>query len=192
MIWKVNTKDKKVYLTFDDGPVPGITEWVLDTLTEYGAKATFFVVGENVQNNPDIYARIIEKGHLVGNHTFNHLNSWKYTKHEYIENVQRCNVVMNLNEQNILFRPPHGKLTPGVVSAIKKDHSIVMWDVLTGDYDPSISPEACLENSLQSTESGSIVVFHDSYKAEKKLKWVLPRYIEELSQKEYSFHSMGS
>ena len=192
LIWKIKTENKEVYLTFDDGPIPGVPDWVLDTLAEYDVKATFFVVGENVQNNPVIYSRILEEGHFVGNHTFNHLNPWKHKKSEYIKNVQRCNHVMNLKEKKRLFRPPHGKLTPGVVRTIKKDHSIIMWDVLTGDYDSSISNEGCLENSLQSTSPGSIVVFHDSYKSEKKLKWVLPRYIEDLSQKGYSFHSMAS
>ena len=190
LVWRMNTSVKKVYLTFDDGPVPGVTDWVLDVLLQFNAKATFFVVGENVSINRDLYSRILSEEHSVGNHTYNHLNAWKHNNGDYLENIDLCEREIGLNDNKSLFRPPHGKLTPGLIKEIRKNHSIIMWDVLSGDYESSISPELCLKRSLKGTSNGSIVVFHDSYKSENKLKAVLPAYLEELTNQGHSFASL--
>jgi len=190
LIWKIASNRKEVYLTFDDGPVPGITEWVLDTLDQFGAKASFFVVGDNVQKYPDLFTRMVECGHSIGNHTQNHLNAWQNNQKEFLNNIELCNRSMHGYSGKPLFRPPHGKLTPGIIRKVKSKYQIVMWDVLSGDYDPSISADSCLKKSLYHTSEGSIIVFHDSYKAEKKLKSVLPAYMRDLDSRGFSFKSL--
>ena len=173
LIWRfVDTK--KVHLTFDDGPVPEATPWVLDVLKEADIKATFFCVGENVKKYPEIYQRILDEGHAVGNHTYNHLNAWKTKSKEYLDNVELAS-----NEiDSKLFRPPYGKLSPKLSKKIEADYDIIMWDILSGDFDSNISAEKCLTNVTSKAREGSIIVFHDSKKAIDKLKFVLPRVIE--------------
>ena len=173
MIWRI-AKSDKVYLTFDDGPVPEATPWVLDVLKSKGIKVTFFCVGENVEKYPEIYHRIIEEGHSVGNHTYNHWNGWKTDNHTYRTNVSKAAGVIDSS----IFRPPYGKLSPGVVSELKSKYDIIMWDVLSGDFDASLTAEECLANVKNNAKKGSIIVFHDSIKAIKKLKIVLPQVIE--------------
>ena len=141
-IWSPLGKDKTVYLTFDDGPVPEATPWILDLLATYEMKATFFCVGDNVMKNKDIYCRIIEEGHGAGNHTFNHLNGWKTDVLSYKENIDKCHIFV----ESPLFRPPYGKLTPKQTQVVKKNYSIVMWDILSGDFDMRISPSKCIQN----------------------------------------------
>lgn len=164
---------KTVYLTFDDGPIPEATPWVLDQLQEYNAKATFFCVGENVRKYPKIYQRILDEGHTVGNHTYNHLNAWKTKKHTYLSNVEEASEVIDSK----LFRPPYGKLTPALSKKIAEDYDIIMWDILSGDFDSNISAEKCLSNVKKNAREGSIIVFHDSIKAIDKLKVVLPHVL---------------
>jgi len=177
-IWHINTDLKEVYLTFDDGPIPGLTPWVLDTLAEFNSKATFFCVGENVKNNGSIFNRIIMEGHTVGNHTYNHLNGWHTENEVYIQNIAECDKNMETN----LFRPPYGKMKPSQSSLIKSEKTIVMWDILSGDFDQSISKEKCLANVIDNYSPGSVIVFHDNIKAEEKLKFVLPAFLEHLTQ----------
>ena len=172
MMWKV-ANSKKVYLTFDDGPIPEATVWVLDLLKSKNIKATFFCVGENVTKYPEIYQRILEEGHSVGNHTYNHLNGWKTDGDRYNKNVEKASKVI----QSSLFRPPYGKLTPRLIQRLKKNYDVVMWDVLSGDFDTSLSPQDCLTNVTENAKEGSIIVFHDSIKAIDKLKVVLPEVI---------------
>ena len=190
LTWKIASNQKIVYLTFDDGPIPGVTDWVLDILNQYRAKATFFVVGENVKKYPTLFSRIVEKGHTVGNHTQNHLNAWRNKKKVFLNNIEQCDEIMDGYMRKPLFRPPHGKLTPSIIRKLKSKYDIIMWDVLSGDYNTSISDDECLKNTLKYSSDGSIVVFHDSYKAEKKLKSVLPKYIKELDSQGFSFKSL--
>ena len=182
-VWSLPNNTNSVFLTFDDGPIPEITPWVLDTLKQFNAKATFFCIGENIQKHPSIYSRTIEEGHATGNHTFNHLNGWETPLNKFIENSEMFeqikNQVKNDNSSiKNLFRPPYGKITSKQASELqKKGYTIIMWDVLSADFDTSISEEKCLHNTLKHIKSGSIVVFHDSIKAETRLKYVLPKVL---------------
>ncbi len=183
-IWAFSREEKSIYLTFDDGPIPEVTPWVLDELKKYNAKATFFCIGENVQKHPEIFQRILSEGHSVGNHTFNHLNGWKTATSEYIENVDKAEAQMGNNskfkiQDSRLFRPPYGKITSKQAKILqRKGFKIVMWDIISYDYDANTSPEKCLQNVLKNIKPGSIVVFHDSLKAEKNLRYVLPKVLE--------------
>lgn len=211
-VWAFSRKEDAIYLTFDDGPIPEVTPWVLDELKKHGAKATFFCIGENVQKHPEIFRRIIAEGHSVGNHTFNHLNGWQTEASEYIENVEKAGRQMMedgrqmtedgsrmidnskiknqqslINNQQSLFRPPYGKITSKQAKILqKKGFKIVMWDILSYDYDATVSEEKCLQNVLKNIKPGSVVVFHDSLKAEKNLRYVLPKILEVLNEKELS------
>ena len=190
LVWEIPNSDKKIYLTFDDGPIPEVTEWVLDILKTEDIKATFFCIGDNIRKHPEVYKRILSEGHQTGNHTFNHLNGWKtYTK-SYLGNFKLCETEhLKLNtEHSFLFRPPYGKIKPSQSKAIRQlGYKIIMWDVLSYDFDQSISVEKCLENVISNTEQGSIIVFHDSLKAEKNLKYALPKAIQILKNKGFVF-----
>ena len=190
LVWDIPNSDKKIYLTFDDGPIPEVTEWVLDLLKSEEIKATFFCIGDNIRKHPEVYKRILSEGHQTGNHTFNHLNGWKTNTKSYLENFKLCETErLKLNtEHSFLFRPPYGKIKPSQSKAIQQlGYKIIMWDVLSYDFDPTISAEKCLENVISNTEQGSIIVFHDSVKAEKNLKYALPKAIQILKNKGFVF-----
>lgn len=180
------TDQKDLYLTFDDGPIHGPTDFVLDTLRSFNAKGTFFCIGDNIRKHPDQFRKIIDAGHTAGNHTFNHLNGWRTSNEQYIRNIHDC---QHLIGNGNLFRPPFGRIKKSQISLLK-DHKIVMWDVLTFDYDRSLNEDKCLRGSIAGARSGSIVVFHDSIKAEKNLTYVLPRFLEHCASKGYSFKSL--
>lgn len=186
LVWSIKTTKKEVFLTFDDGPIPEVTPWVLETLKQYEAKATFFCVGDNVKKHPDIYRMIVDQGHKVGNHTMNHLNGWTNFNKTYFENIEKCNALIHSN----LFRPPYGKIKPSQISHLKNDYRIIMWDVLTKDYDASVTGEYCFEKVKKNCKPGSIIVFHDSIKAEKRLRKALPKSLEYLKQEGYTFSSI--
>lgn len=192
-IWRVPTKEKKIFLTFDDGPIPEVTPWVLSLLKEYKAKATFFCVGANIEKHPEIFRQLISEGYSIGNHTYNHLNGWKTRTREYLENVEQCKSVINSEfrihnlELKLLFRPPYGKMKRAQFSILNSEFSIIMWDVLSGDFDQTISAEKCLNNVLTKTREGSIVVFHDSLKAKNNLFFVLPKFLEHFSKEGFEF-----
>lgn len=188
-IWRKPQKEPTLYLTFDDGPIPKLTEWVLSELEKYSVLATFFCVGDNIRKYPQIFKKLLEQDHFIGNHTFNHLKGWETDLSTYLENVQLCQDA--LQNQSNLFRPPYGKMTTKQYQSVRKQYQIVMWDVLTYDFDISLSPEKCLQKSIQMTRNGSIVVFHDNLKAEKNLKYVLPRYIEHFLNQGYQFAKLG-
>lgn len=189
-IWAIPDTERTIYLTFDDGPIPDLTTWVLDTLAVFNAKATFFCVGENVSQNPDIFQRIVAEGHAVGNHTQHHINGIKADTDAYINNVAECDQVLaDQNVSTTLFRPPYGRLKPSQQRALG-DRRIIMWDVLSQDYNQNISPELILTKSIAATESGSIVVFHDNAKAEANLKYVLPKYLAHFSNLDYKFEAL--
>lgn len=182
-LWRMDKNEPAIYLTFDDGPIPELTTWVLDVLKEYNVKATFFCVGDNILKNPQIFERIKQEGHQVGNHTFNHLKGWKVTQTNYLENIEKCQVLTNTN----LFRPPYGRIKKSQYKMLAKNYKVVFWDVLTYDYDIFMTPEKCLENSIKYTRNGSIIVFHDNIKAQKNLKFALPHYIEHFLKLNYKF-----
>jgi peptidoglycan-N-acetylglucosamine deacetylase len=181
-VWKMKTEDNVVHVTFDDGPHPEITPWVLDQLDDYNAKATFFCVGENVVRYPEVYRMIIARGHAVGNHTYQHLNGWNSNDAVYLDDIAKAREVINSN----LFRPPYGKIRSRQVKKMQQRFGhqlqIIMWDVLSADFDTSFSKEQCLQNVLDHVEKGSIIVFHDSEKANENLRYVLPRVLQQLSQ----------
>ncbi len=187
-VWAFPNTKKTVYLSFDDGPIPEITPWVLDQLKKYNAKATFFCIGDNVSKHPDIFQRIISEGHAIGNHTHNHLNGWNTSLKEYVTNVEMASKLLGseLKTQKVLFRPPFGKITSSQSKALqKKGYKIIMWDVLSADFDALISEEKCLQNVLNNIEEGSIVVFHDSLKAAKNLRYSLPKVLKFIHEREW-------
>lgn len=186
-IWDIPNNEKKIYLTFDDGPIPEITEWTLAQLKTHNAKATFFCIGDNIQKHPEIFKKVIENGHAIGNHTFNHLKGWETSLEDYIENTKKCSETMvncQLNTEHCqLFRPPYGKIKPSQAKTLRKlGYKIIMWDIISMDFDQTISPEECLNNVLKNIESGSIIVFHDSVKAWKNLEYVLPKTLVFLNE----------
>jgi peptidoglycan/xylan/chitin deacetylase (PgdA/CDA1 family) len=186
-VWDLPCGEKGVYLTFDDGPIPRVTPWVLDILKDYNFKATFFCVGENVAKNKSIYHRILDDGHSVGNHTYNHLNGWFTKQEDYLENIRLADEVINSS----LFRPPYGKLRPKQSQTLKANKTIVMWDILSGDFDQNISAEDCLENVTNNYGSGSIIVFHDNIKTWEKLQIVLPSLFEHMAERGFTSHNLS-
>ncbi len=186
LIWRVNTLDRKIFLTFDDGPIPEVTPWVLDTLAAFDAKASFFCVGQNVERNPEIFDRIESEGHAVGSHTHHHLSGWATNNLDYILDIRKAARLCHSK----LFRPPYGRLRPSQVKFLKHHYQIVMWDVLSGDFDPDLSREDCLNNILKNAREGSIVVMHDSIKTFEKLKYVLPRTLEHYSSIGFRFEAL--
>jgi len=190
-VWNFSPDKKNIYLTFDDGPTPEITDWVLATLKKYDAKATFFCIGKNIEQNADIFKNIYQSGHAIGNHTFNHLNGWKTNSQDYLNSVLKTDqIIKDLLDTNDkkLFRPPYGKIkTAQTKLLIKNNYKIIMWSVLSGDFDNGIDENICLINVIKNTNNGSIIVFHDSVKAYDKLQVVLPKILEHFSNKGYSF-----
>ena len=185
-IWDIPNRENKVFLTFDDGPTPEITEWTLEQLKKYDAKATFFCIGNNIEKHPEIFKKITQEEHAIGNHTFNHLKGWETNNDEYIDNVKKCKeTISKLSTEHCqLFRPPYGKIKPSQSKILRKlGYKIIMWDVLSRDFDKTITQEECLDNVLKNVKSGSIIVFHDSVKAEQNLKYVLPKTLAFLKEK---------
>jgi peptidoglycan/xylan/chitin deacetylase (PgdA/CDA1 family) len=186
LTWDKNPGNPCIYLTFDDGPIPIVTPFVLNILQQYNAKATFFCIGDNVRKHPDVFEQVKNAGHAIGNHTFNHLNGWKTPAKTYLENTQKADALLHTH----LFRPPYGRLKRSqikLLKSVKPEINIIMWDVLSGDFDTTLSPERCLAGVLKATTSGSIVVFHDSLKARERLEYVLPRAMEVWSNAGFGF-----
>jgi peptidoglycan-N-acetylglucosamine deacetylase len=183
LVWDIPNADNKIYLTFDDGPIPDVTEWVLDVLKQYDIKATFFCLGCNAVKHPEIYSKIIKDGHVVGNHTHHHLNGWESEDKDYLNNIKKANKFLNAT----LFRPPYGRIKKSQISEVVKNYKVVMWDVLSGDFDPKTTPEKCYNNVIKNTKPGSVIVFHDSVKAEENLKYALPKAIEYLLEQGFEF-----
>lgn len=182
-IWRMPDESKTVYLTFDDGPVPVITPWVLELLQKYQIKATFFAVGENVFHYPEIFEHIMEDGHAVGNHTYHHLQGLKSDNRTYFQDIEKANKLIGSH----LFRPPHGWLKRAQYWHLSRKYKIIMWDVISCDYNRNIKKEEVLQNVLDYVRPGSIITFHDSKKAAEHLYWVLPRVIETLKAEGYEF-----
>ena len=205
-IWGFSSKQKNIYLTFDDGPTPRITDWVLDTLQKYNAGATFFCIGKNIEANPTLFNRIISDGHATGNHTYDHENGWKTCKEDYLASVLKTEKIIqklkpessnldshphNYRDSKLLFRPPYGKMKKSQSKLLMdNDYTIIMWSVLSADFDVEIDENKCLNNVIENSNNGSIVVFHDSEKAYDKLQIVLPKVLEYFNEKGYAFRKI--
>ncbi|WP_372753656.1 polysaccharide deacetylase family protein [Mariniflexile sp.] len=208
-VWDVATNDNIIYLTFDDGPTPEITNWTLKTLKTYSAKATFFCIGKNVEEYPEIFQNILADGHTIGNHTNNHLKGWKTKTNDYLENLTEAERVINkqislskihstpklvISHQSPrvnLFRPPYGQITPKLgKKLLELDYKIIMWDVLSFDWDKTVAERNCLKNVISNTKNGSIVVFHDSVKASRNMQYTLPKVLDYFSEKGFIFRSL--
>ncbi|MBC7655074.1 MAG: polysaccharide deacetylase family protein [Oligoflexus sp.] len=204
LIWNKSRDKKTIFLTFDDGPIPIVTPWVLKTLKIFNAKATFFCIGDNIVKHPEIFSQLKADGHAIGNHTYNHLKGWNTNDEDYISNFLKCQLLI----QTKLFRPPYGRIkfsqinllenqdirirmqderAEDLKSTIYQQCQIIMWDVLSGDFDNKLSPEKCLKNVIKHTKSGSIVVFHDSLKAWERIEYVLPKALDYWSNEGYQF-----
>jgi peptidoglycan/xylan/chitin deacetylase (PgdA/CDA1 family) len=185
-IWNIETRDKVIYLTFDDGPHEKITPWVMQVLEKYKAAATFFCVGENAAHHPEIIKSLLSHGHTIGNHTYNHLNGWKTDNREYYDSVMKCRELI----PSTLFRPPHGRIKRSQMQMLRSHFTLIFWSVLTGDFDPAINPAKCLNNAMINTRAGSIVVFHDSQKAWTNLKYALPAFLDHFTMQGFEFKAL--
>ena len=189
-IWEINTSEKELFLTFDDGPQPGVTDFVLDQLDKFNAKATFFCIGKNVVANKEIFERITREGHSVGNHTYTHLNGWKTDDKEYLRDIEDAKGIIHSD----LFRPPYGRITRFQLQQMNSPRfrlKVIMWSVLSGDFDPQAGKDQCYLNVASNAGPGSIIVFHDSIKAFEKLKQVLPMVLELFSERGYIFKAIA-
>jgi len=195
LLWRINTPAKELFLTFDDGPVPGPTEFVLKSLEKISAKATFFCIGDNVRKYPSLFSNVINAGHAIGNHTFHHTNGWKTNVEKYVSDVRLCRDEFQKNNvkksELKLFRPPYGRIRRNQISALH-DYKIIMWDVLSVDYNQRLSEKSCLRNTLEVVRPGSIIVFHDSLKAERNLMYALPRFLDACLIQGYTFSKIPS
>lgn len=191
LTFRIPNAANEVFVTFDDGPIPLLTPWILDCLDDFGAKASFFLVGENVLRYPELVARILNSGHKIGNHTHNHISGFKTKVADYLKNTESCQDALGHSlppGYSRIFRPPYGQISPRQAYLLKKQgYQIIMWDVLSKDYDPSVPPEACIANVLDNIESGSIIVMHDNLKAEKNIKDSLPSILSGIRQKGFGF-----
>ncbi|HTH83172.1 MAG TPA: polysaccharide deacetylase family protein [Mucilaginibacter sp.] len=192
LVWNIDQNNRCIYLTFDDGPIPIVTPFVLNILKEYNAKATFFCIGDNVRKHPDVFEQVKADGHAIGNHTYNHLKGWKTNDKTYLENFLEADKLMNSK----LFRPPYGRIKRSQIKLLKQAKpglQFIMWDVLSGDFDQELSPEKCLENVMSGVRNkSSIVLFHDSLKAFDRMKYALPKAMETWSKAGYKFKSLDS
>ena len=184
-IWRMDPNDKAVYLTFDDGPIPEVTPWVLDLWDRYAIKATFFMVGDNIRKHPEVFRRVVERGHRIGNHTFNHIQGIKFSPAKYMANAEQANIMMETN----LFRPPHGHMFWGQYLKLRQRYKIIMWDLVTRDYSKKLRGPQVLANVMRYARNGSIITFHDSLKSwsNGNLQYALPRAIDFLIEEGYAF-----
>ena len=189
LVWRKLNDSNKIYITFDDGPIPIVTDFVINTLKMYEASATFFCIGDNIRKHPEVFQRLKDEGHSIGNHTYNHLRGWATNDDIYLDNIRKCNSLV----QSDLLRPPYGRIKKSQISRVREafpDMQIIMWDVLSGDFDQKLSPEKCLQNVIKHTRPGAIIVFHDSLKAFDRLEYVLPRALKFWKEKGYVFEKL--
>ncbi len=192
LVWRMPATEKVLYLTFDDGPVPGPTDFALEVLARNNISATFFCIGDNIRKHPGLFARAVDAGHAIGNHTVNHVNGWKTNADSYLSNTRAFDTIAGeagLHQPVKLFRPPYGRITRRQISLLK-DYSIVMWDVLSQDYNQTLSAEDCLSRTINACRPGSIIVFHDSYKAQRNMEYALPRLIDHFSSQGFVFSKL--
>ena len=187
LVWNIPTKEKELYLTFDDGPQEAATPFVLDQLKLYNAKATFFCVGKNVKAHPKIYERILDEGHTVGNHTFNHLNGWTTSNKKYVHDIAEASKYIDSK----LFRPPYGKISPFVSKLLRSmNFKIIMWEIVSGDFDTTLTPQKCSEHVVLYSRPGSIIVFHDSANARERMQFALPKCLRYFSEQGFYFRAI--
>ena len=184
IIWRQKNYQNNIWLTFDDGPTPKVTPFILNTLKEENVKATFFLVGEQIERQPDLYNQIISDGHVIANHSYSHINSWKSNTLDYLNDIEKCQKLMPKNK---LFRPPYGKISALQIRRLKKKYKIILWDVLSWDFSLSIAPSKVKRNVMKNTKQGSIIVFHNNQKSFQNLTSILKETIQELKQKGFSF-----
>jgi len=184
IIWRQKNYQNNIWLTFDDGPTPKVTPFILNTLKEEKVKATFFLVGEQIERQPDLYNQIISDGHVIANHSYSHINSWKSNNLDYLNDIEKCQKLMPKNK---LFRPPYGKISALQIRRLKKKYKIILWDVLSWDFSLSIAPSKVKRNVMKNTKQGSIIVFHNNQKSFQNLTSILKETIQELKQKGFSF-----
>jgi peptidoglycan-N-acetylglucosamine deacetylase len=184
IIWRQKNYQNNIWLTFDDGPTPKVTPFILNTLKEEKVKATFFLVGEQIERQPDLYNQIISDGHVIANHSYSHINSWKSNNLDYLNDIEKCQQLMPKNK---LFRPPYGKISALQIRRLKKKYKIILWDVLSWDFSLSIAPSKVKRNVMENTKQGSIIVFHNNQKSFQNLTSILKETIQELKQKGFSF-----
>lgn len=184
-IWRMDPNEKSVYLTFDDGPIPEVTPWVLELLDKHDIKATFFMVGDNIRKHPDVFQMVIDRGHRIGNHTFNHIRGFEYLSDNYLANTDKANELMKTD----LFRPPHGHMRWGQYFVLKRRYKIIMWDLVTRDYSKKLRGPQVLANVMRYARNGSIITFHDSLKSwnNGNLQYALPRALDFLEEEGYEF-----
>ena len=188
LVWNIETEEKELFLTFDDGPTAGVTDPLLDLLQKFNAKATFFCLGKNIEENPDLFKRLIDEGHTVGNHSYDHINGWKSTNIAYLRNVMRFQDVYAAK----YFRPPYGRLKPAQINSLKHEFEIIMWSALSMDYDSSQSKEDCFNHANAKIKSGDILLFHDSLKAKDRMFYAVERTLEERSDEGYRFSALSN
>jgi peptidoglycan/xylan/chitin deacetylase (PgdA/CDA1 family) len=195
-IWHFSRSEQTLYLTFDDGPIPEITEWVLDQLNKYQAKATFFCIGDNVKKHPQIFERILSEGHTIGNHTYNHLKAWHTSSQKYLDNTLKAEATFSKhplfsNQKSKLYRPPYGQISMSKTKLLKQEgYKIIMWDVLAMDWQHDVSKLQCAKNVISNVKNGSIVVFHDSLKANNNMKYALSETLKHFSKQGFKFKSI--
>lgn len=185
-LWKIDTNEKVIYLTFDDGPHPVITPWIIDLMNKYNAKGTFFLIGDAVSRHPDLYQLYKANGHQVGNHTYKHIKGWLSRKKNYLKEIAKCAKIVESN----LFRPPYGQINLQAIQEIKKKYKVVMWDVLSWDFDTKTSAKTCLSNVINSSKEGSIIVFHENEKSIKNIMYALPKVLEHFTKLGYEFKAI--
>ena len=186
LTWRLPTKEKVLYLTFDDGPIPVVTEYVLEELKKYNAKGTFFCIGDNVRKHSEIFSKIKQEGHAVGNHTFNHLKGWGTDNNTYFENIEKCKELVD----STLFRPPFGRIKKSQYKKLGEKYKIVMWSILTWDFLKNLDQAYALKTIVKKTKRGDIITFHDSLKAEENLRYLLPQYLKYFSEKGFEFKTI--
>jgi peptidoglycan/xylan/chitin deacetylase (PgdA/CDA1 family) len=184
--WNLPNKQNKIYLTFDDGPTPQVLPFILQTLDKYKVPATFFCVGENMSKHPDLVKEMLKRNHVIGNHTNNHISGWRVKNQSYFENIEKCDDVYKSH----LFRPPYGRLRTSQANYLCRKYKLIMWDVLSYDYDKNVKPEICYRNVIDTTKSGSLIVFHDNEKAYPNLQYALPHSIVFLLNKGFVFDTI--
>ena len=185
-LWKIETNEKVIYLTFDDGPHHVITPWIIDLMNQYNAKGTFFLIGDAVKRNPELYQLYKTNGHQIGNHTYRHINGLRSRKKNYLEEIAQCAEFVDSS----LFRPPYGQINLRSIREIKKKYKVVMWDVLSWDFDNETSSEICLSNVIKYTKEGSIVVFHENEKSMKNIMYALPKVLDHFTKLGYQFKAI--
>jgi peptidoglycan/xylan/chitin deacetylase (PgdA/CDA1 family) len=184
LVWRKETLNKEIWLTFDDGPNPEVTPWILSVLKKENVKATFFLVGQQIEEFPELVGAIIKEGHIIGNHSYSHKNGWLTNKEKYLEDIENCQVLMPNNK---LFRPPYGKITKAQITELKEKYQIILWDILSYDFKQNTSPKKVQENIITNSTAGSIIVMHNNQKSFKNLQTILKDTIQQLKAKGYNF-----